>query len=85
MNILIGFEMITMVAVNEYGMRIGQDHQKAILTDRDVELMRQLHDGGMSLSRLAIKFECSKTEVWNICNYKCRNQITNKFKEIRYG
>lgn len=36
------------VGVNERGLRVGQDHQRARLSDAAVETIRRLHEEGMS-------------------------------------
>lgn len=61
-----------MVGVNERGLRVGQDHQRAKLTDRDVELIRELHEGGMSYGKIAVKFEVGKSTVQDICTFRRR-------------
>ena len=48
------------VAVNDAGLRIGEDHPNAKLTDAEVERIRSLHEDGMSYDTLAEKFEVSK-------------------------
>ncbi len=53
--------------------RAGQGHAKAILSDHEVELMRELHEvDGWSYGRLANKFEVSKSAVASICRYRTR-------------
>jgi hypothetical protein len=37
--------------VNDRGVRVGEDHQRATLTDHDVELMRQLREEGIGYKR----------------------------------
>lgn len=51
----------------------GENHHRATLTDRDVELMRQMHEeGDMTLFDLAMAFGCSKTHVHQIVTFKKR-------------
>lgn len=51
----------------------GQLHPKAILTDHEVEMLRNLReDEGWSYGKLAIKFEVSKSHVVRLCKYRCR-------------
>lgn len=71
------------VAINELGIRIGEDHQRAKLTDAEVDLMRQLNEEGMSYSVLAEKFEVGKTTVAEICRYEKRAQIATKWRVIK--
>lgn len=53
--------------------RRGEDHHRATLTDRDVELMRQMHEeGDMTLYDLAAAFGISKSHVGDIVSYKKR-------------
>lgn len=73
------------VAVNEMGQRIGQDHPRAKLSDREVELMQQLRDEGLALRELARTFECSLGQVWNICSGTKRGQIPAGWKVIKRG
>lgn len=54
------------------GLRRGEDHPKANLTDHEVELVRQLHDSGTGYKKLAAKFEQPLRTVRDICNYKRR-------------
>lgn len=69
-----------LVALNEKGLRIGEDHVNAKLTDAEVETIRDLHDAGMSYSQLAEKFEQSKGAIAKICRYERRGQTVSKWK-----
>ena len=77
--------MQKIAAINQAGLRIGQDHPNAKLTDAEVELMRQLAEEGMSYSVLAEKFECSKWTVGRICRYERRAQTVTAWKEVHMG
>lgn len=70
------------VAVNEAGLRIGEDHPNAKLTDGEVEMIRQLHEEGVSYKVLAEKFEISKGTVAKICRYERRGQYLADFKTV---
>ena len=61
-----------MVKRNAEGRRVGESHPKAELTDRDVELMRELRDEGRSYRWLAKTFEIPKRTVRDIVNYRRR-------------
>lgn len=75
--------MFKTVAINEAGLRIGEDHPKAELTDAEVELIRSLHEAdGMSYSQLAEKFEQSKGAIAKICQYKRRAQFAVRIKAV---
>lgn len=55
------------------GRRMGEEHQNAILTNGEVENLRQLREGeGMTYDKLAAKFEISKSAVAKICQYNRR-------------
>lgn len=72
------------VRVNENGLRIGESHQKAVLTDFEVE--RLIADRGpqtapaMSYSQLAAKYGISKSGVASILKGFRRGQIGLKVK-----
>jgi len=76
--------MIKTVAVNEAGLRIGEDHPHAKLTDAEVELIRQLNEEGMHYEQLAEKFEISKWTVGRICRYEIRAQTCAQYKPVIY-
>lgn len=79
------FSRSVLVAVNDAGIRIGQDHQRAVLSDSEVEVMRQLAEGGMAYSELARMFEVSKYTVGRICRYERRAQTPAGFKRVHIG
>jgi transposase len=70
------------VKVNESGLRIGEDHPNAKLTDGDVERIRSLHEEGMSYKILAEKFEVSKSGIGMICRYERRGQTIARSKRV---
>lgn len=69
-----------MVAVNENGQRIGEDHPRAVLTNHEVELLLALHTEGYGTGWLAVKFEISRFHVWRIVTGRKRAQIAARFK-----
>lgn len=71
-----------LVAVNERGIRIGEDHQRAKLSNASVELVRQLREGGMSYGMLAQKFEVGKATVYDICTFRRRAQVPSRWRSI---
>lgn len=70
------------VGVNEKGLRVGEDHQRATLTDHDVELMRQLREEGIGYKRLAKMFDTSVRNVRDIVNYKRRVTTPTAWKTV---
>jgi predicted transcriptional regulator len=66
----------TRVACSETGRRVGQYHQRAVLSDHDVELIRDLREEyGLSFGEIAEKFEVAKSTVADICYYRRRNTL----------
>jgi hypothetical protein len=54
------------------GRRVGEEHPNAILTDAEVERMRQLREEGKTWDWLVEKFEVPKRTVRDICAYRRR-------------
>ena len=76
----------TFIPVNEAGLRIGEDHPNAKLTNADVERIRDLHENdGMTYKALAEKFEVSWHCIGRICRYERRAQTLANWKAIRVG
>lgn len=77
--------MAKLVAVNEKGLRIGEDHQRARLTNHEVDLIRQLHEdliNPLGYRVLSKMFEVNKTTIRRICNYQMHNQTVAKFRKV---
>ncbi len=70
------------IGVNARGLRVGEDHPNSRLTDAEVELMRRLHDDGMSYTALAEKFEVSRHCVGRICRYERRAEPAIRTKRV---
>lgn len=68
------------IAVNERGLRVGEDHHNAKLTDHEVELLLTLHDDGVGYKRLGEIFGISKSGARMICKGRRRCQTPAKFK-----
>jgi hypothetical protein len=71
------------VQVNEAGLRIGEDHPRAKLTNREIELFFQLRAEGYGYGMLAKFFEISKAHAQKICNGRSRCQTATRFKEVK--
>lgn len=70
-----------MLAVNELGIRIGEDHQRAKLTNIEVDRLLDLHEeDGVGYRRLAEMFGVSKRTVRDICAYRKRCQHAAEFR-----
>jgi DNA invertase Pin-like site-specific DNA recombinase len=70
------------VAVNDLGLRVGEDHPNAKLSDAEVEMVRKLHEMGMSYALIAEKFESSIHTIGKICRYQRRAQWAVRKKTI---
>lgn len=70
------------VAVDEDGNRIGETHQNSKLTDHDVDLIRELAEGGMPQQLIAEKFEVSKSTISMICSYQRRATTIARWKAM---
>lgn len=77
-----GVHMRRTVAINGRGLRVGEDHQNAKLTNDEVELVRELHRAGMSYKVLAAKFEVSKSLVAAICRWERRAEVATGWKTV---
>lgn len=71
------------VAVNDRGQRIGEDHPRAVLTDAEVELMLELRAEGHSLSWLGKKFDVAKGTAAKICRGDRRGQTPAGWRSAR--
>lgn len=74
--------MKLVVGVNEKGIRVGQWHQNAEMTDADVDRMRAAREASTSWKKLAVMFDCSVRHCRDVCSGKKR-QMATRFKEVR--
>ena len=74
---------MAIIRLNAQGLRIGEDHPNAVLTDHEVELIRVMHEEeGFGYGRLAAIFGVSKTCIQGVCIYRRRAQTVEKWKEV---
>lgn len=74
--------MKKLIGVNEKGLRVGQYHQRAKLTDAAVEQIRRLHEQGLSYRVIAAKFEIGVTLVCYICTYRRRVSTATNWRSV---
>lgn len=67
--------MQKLVSLNESGRRIGQEHPRAKLLDREVDQVLDLLDSGLSYAAVAEKMEVSKSCVAHIATGRRRSQV----------
>jgi transposase len=70
------------IGINERGLRVGEDHQNAKLTDAEVDMIRELHHEGLSYKTLAVKFDVSKSLVRYIVQFKRRGQVASSWRSV---
>ena len=71
------------VAVNERGLRIGEDHQNARYTNAEIEMVLTLRDEDKSYGEIARLVEMPKSTVHDICTGRRRCQYPADFKTVR--
>ncbi|MDH4466150.1 MAG: hypothetical protein QE290_19150 [Acidovorax sp.] len=54
------------VAFNDRGRAIGSAHHNAKLEDSDIDLIFALREEGLSLSKIAGKFDVGKACIWKV-------------------
>lgn len=74
--------MKVLIPYNENKKRIGEYHHNAKLTDHDVELIRQLAEGGMRYASIAMKFNISSETVGRYCRYELRAQTPVEYRRV---
>ena len=74
--------MSRLIAVNDKGMRIGEDHQRARYTDRDIELVFMLKSEDKSVREIAGFIGMSKSQVWNILSGRHRCQLVDRYIRV---
>lgn len=70
------------VAIGEKNRRIGEDHPKAKLTNRQVDEVFAMRDRGLSYARIAMRFNVSKACIRDILVYRTRSQWAVRFKTV---
>lgn len=71
------------VGFTEKGNRAGEHHPMAKLSDRDVDMIRQLHEDGLGYRAIARKFELSRYTVRDIV--KCNRRYATVVRFDRVG
>jgi len=71
------------IAVDENGLRIGETHPNAKLTDAQVDLMRDLREvNGWTYDQLAEHFGVPYITVQKICTYQRRASTIARWKVL---
>lgn len=69
------------VGISEAGARCGEDHPRARLTDREVDLVFALREAGLRYQDIADKLDVGKSTVADILKY--RRRIARAVRWIR--
>lgn len=76
-------KIIRCVATNDRGLRVGEYHPNAKLTDKEVEEVRDLHEfAAWGYEDIAVAYKQSKWAIARICRYERRNQTYEHWKKI---
>lgn len=69
--------------IDEKGNRLGEAHQRAKLSDADVELIRDIYDEGMeSMAQIAKVFNVSKSTINHIVNFRRRAVYPDGYRTV---
>lgn len=74
--------MQKLVALNDSGRRIGQEHPRAKLLDGEVEQVLALLEAGLSYAQVADKFDVSKSCVAHIATGRRRSQVVARLVRV---
>lgn len=80
--------MTRMIAVNDKGYAIGEDHHAAKLSNREVALLRELRADDpkyWTFPRLAEKFDISHYHARRLFHYQKRAQAPYDFRRASVG
>jgi hypothetical protein len=72
-----------LIAVNEQGRPVGEDHPKAVLANAELDLVFALREEGFSIGWIAMKMEVSKTCIADILSGRRRAVIPAKYRRAR--
>lgn len=74
--------MKKLIALNEHGRPIGENHAGAKLLDREVDQLMELIEAGFSYAQVAVKMQVSKSCVAHIATGRRRCQTPARLVEV---
>jgi len=74
--------MQKLVALNENGNRIGENHPRAKLLDVEIDQVHALRDAGLTLTEIGNKMDMSKGGIWKILNGYRRSQTVVRMVRV---
>lgn len=76
-------KIIRYVCINDRGLRIGESHHKAKLTNKEVDEVRDLHEIlGWGYRKIAREYGVSKSCIAEICRYEKRADTPFDWKKV---
>ncbi|MDM7942452.1 MAG: hypothetical protein QUV35_07470 [Hydrogenophaga sp.] len=72
----------TVITLSETNRRIGSCHPRARLTDEEVDLIHELRETGLSLEKIARKFDATKGAIWKITTGLRRAQTVARWVTV---
>jgi hypothetical protein len=74
-----------MVAITDQGLRMGEDHPNAKLTNEQIDRIRDLHeDHDLNYRQLAEMFGVSKGMIAGVCQYRRRALTPFGWKKLEF-
>ena len=71
------------IQLNDRGARIGESHPKAHFTDEQITRIRDLReDYELTYDQLAYLFQCHRSTIASICQYRTRAQTPFGWKKL---
>lgn len=74
--------MKKIVALNERGRVVGQEHPRALLLDWEIDQVLDLVESGLSYAQVAEKFGVSKSCIAHIASGRRRCQTPSRYVEV---
>jgi hypothetical protein len=74
--------MQKLIALNENGRRIGENHPRAKLLDYEVDQVLALLEAGLSYAEVSVKFEVSKSCIAHIATGRRRGQMIDRLVRV---
>ena len=72
--------IVALVAYSDNGRRIGENHHKARMTDKEVELCWQLHEEGNGTRRIAKILGHPRSTICDVLTCRTRAQIAERHR-----
>lgn len=74
--------MEKLIAVNEYGIAIGEDHHNAKYSNGEIDMVLDLREQGWGYKRISKATDMPIRTVRDICNGKRRCQMAVRWRRI---